>query len=177
MSNLGNGDEQAFSHHKAIILCFLLSYFKATILTRNMIPNPLYYEQMKSGLVMALQKGEKLFTETGTVTFDALQPGVPTNVTFTSKVEGVDNKFQSGDDRGEGTITLHANRILLARYKCSLAGPGCESHERSKVDSGNKARGDEIVTGRFDRPIIMETEMDLSGTNKGKFTNTGYELK
>jgi hypothetical protein len=136
---------------------------------------------MKSSLLMGLERaGEKLFTERGNVTFDALQEGVPTRVTYRSRVEGEDNKFPSGDDEGEGTITLHANGIVLASYTGSLKRNGAvsyTSHETSKlVDGGKKVQGEETITG-FDRPIIMKTEMDLSPPNKGKFTNTGYERR
>jgi hypothetical protein len=53
------------------------------------------------------------------------------------------------------------------------------SNETSRVvDGGKKVKGEETVRViGFDRPIIMETEMDLSPPNKGRFTNTGYELK
>jgi hypothetical protein len=131
---------------------------------------------------MGLEKaGEKLFTETGNVKFEGdLQEGVPKSVSYTSRVTGEDNKFPDGEEKdGRGTITLHANSIVLASYTGSLDGKSLTSHETSKlVDGGKKVQGEERVrvTG-FDTPIIMKTEMDLSPPNKGKFNNTGYELK
>jgi hypothetical protein len=131
-----------------------------------------------NGLEMAK---EKLFTEEGHVRFegtDALQVGVPTKVTFTSKVKGEGNKFRSGDDGGEGTMTLNADGTVVASYTGSLGGVTWESNERSKVVEGEggkkKVKGEETVTG-LPQQIVMDTEMDLDPPRK--FTNTGYEQK
>jgi hypothetical protein len=132
---------------------------------------------------MALQKVlEKLYTEEGRIEgfegTDALREGVATKLTFKSDVTGEGNKFPNGKEKGEGTITRHANDIVNASYEGSLMTDKGEtkwrSHEKSiVVEGGKKVRGLEIVIG-FSQPIIMETETDFSSK---KFTNTAYEWK
>jgi hypothetical protein len=117
---------------------------------------------------------EKLFTEEGHIKLEgtnALQVGVPTKVTFTSKVKGEGNKFVSGDNEGKGTMTLNNGRVK-ADYEGKLGGFPWKSDENSNV-VGRKIQGTETVTVEgFPEQIEMDTEMDLDPP--WKFTNTGY---
>jgi hypothetical protein len=123
--------------------------------------------------------GEILFTEDGTLVFqgDALQVGVKTDVSFTSKIQGVGN-FPSGDCKGEGTMTLNQDGTVDSSCKGKLTTAQGQVFEwKSREKSKKKDRGVkgvEEVTGFSQYPqIVMDTEMF---PNK-KFTNTGYEWK
>jgi hypothetical protein len=123
--------------------------------------------------------GGILFTEKGTLVFEgnALRVGVTTNVSFTSKVQGVGN-FPSGDNKGQGTMTLNPDDTVDSSCEGELTTDQGQvfkwkSREKSKKkDDGVK--GVERVTEFRGYPqIVMDTEM----FSDKKFTNTAYEWK
>jgi hypothetical protein len=137
--------------------------------------------------------GAILFTEEGSVEgfegTNTLQEGVPTKVTFTSKVMGIGDKFPSGKNEGEGTMTRHSDGTVDASYQGSLITDDnghqfmWRSHEMSKVVDDGKLEGVEILTGstksqkwaRLNKLIIvLKTEYWPSFK---KFTKTAYEWK
>jgi hypothetical protein len=123
--------------------------------------------------------GGILFTEEGTLVFEgnALKEGVTTNVSFTSRVQGVGN-FPSGDNKGQGTMTLNPDGTVDSSCEGELTTAQGQvfkwkSREKSKKNDGG-VKGVERVTGFSQYPqIVMDTEMF---PNK-KFTNTAVEWK